>query len=103
MDISEISETDRELILKFANAMRDLDVLTILAKPGRPVSESEKQKISKKFDKDADRPIQESFLALTELEQSSNSDLRNLAKHAIEKQIPAVAELRRIGKRLKQE
>jgi hypothetical protein len=43
MDVSEISETDRELILKFANAMRDLDVLTILAKPGRSVSESEKQ------------------------------------------------------------
>ena len=83
--------------------MRDLDVLTILAKPGRQASESEKQTISQKFDKDADRPITESFLALTELEQSSNSHLRNLAKNAIEKQTSAVAELRRIGKRLKQE
>jgi hypothetical protein len=45
MDISEISETDRELILKYANAMRDLDVIMILAKPGRPVSEGEKQEI----------------------------------------------------------
>jgi hypothetical protein len=103
MDPTTLPQADRDLIVAFTNAMRDIDTFAFLAKPRGPVGSSRKKRIWKKFTQQADKPIADSFRALDQLRQSSDFEIRELAEDAINKDDWASEELRRIGRRIKQD
>jgi len=102
IDINQLSKTDRDLILAYANAMRDIDTFALLAKPMTRVGSSMKKKIWKRFTKQADKPITESLRVLEQLTNYSNTELRQSAKKCIGNDSGAMKELRQLGNLIKQ-
>ena len=93
LDLEKLEQSDRTLVLDFTNAMRDLDTTTRLCSRTDSV-----QSINRRLDPH----ITKSFLALTGLEQSANSALRELAERAVRKDGGAIKELRKLGNLIKQ-
>ena|SRR5258708_5581974 len=102
IDPSKISEPERSLVVEFANQMRDLDTIALLAKPTTRLSKSAKHKLWDRVQKQIDKPMTESFQALVQLQKSANSELREIAVKAINKDSAAIEELRRLANRIKQ-
>jgi hypothetical protein len=103
IDTNTLSQADRSLVVVYTNSMRDIDTAAFLAKPTVRVGSSAKKKIWTRFKQQTDQPITDSYRALEQLAQSENPDLRELAVKAINRDTGASAELRRIGRRLKQD
>jgi hypothetical protein len=103
IETSTLSAIDRESVLEFANAMRDLDTITLLAKPTTHLSKSAKRKLWDSVKKKMEKPATDSFQALKQLRNSPNPELRQLAAQSVDKNSGAMDELRRLGKRIKQD
>jgi hypothetical protein len=103
IDTNTLSQADRDLIVAYTNSMRDIDTAAFLAKPTVRVGSSRKKKIWTRFKQQTVKPIADSFRALDQLRQSPDSVIRELAERAINKNDGASEELRRIGRRLKQD
>jgi len=102
MDPNTISATDRDLVVQFANHMRDIDTEVFIAKPTTQVSKSSKRKIWKRFCLNTENVVAESFQVLKQLTNSPNGELRKLAKQCIGKDSGAMKELRQLGNLIKQ-
>jgi len=103
IDAEELIPSDRGLILQFTNCMRDLDTITVLAKPTIYLSKSAKRKLWKSVEKSSAKPIEDSLRVLKQLTDSAHPELRRLAEQCIDKDSGAMEELRRLGRRIKQD
>src|SRR6266403_1306638 len=102
MDPNTISAIDRDLVVQFANHMRDIDTAVFLAKPTTQVNKSSKRKIWKRFCLNTEKAVTESFRVLEQLTNSSNTELRQSAKKCIGNDSGAMKELRQLGNLIKQ-
>ncbi len=103
IDAEKLMPSDRVLIVQFTNCMRDLDTIAVLAKPTTRLSESAKRKLWNSVEKNSAKPIEDSLRVLKQLINSAHPELRRLAEQCIDKDSGAIGELRRLGRRLKQD
>lgn len=103
IDPNIFSQADRDLVVEFTNIFRDLDTAVRLAKQTTAVSRNTKHKLSKKFEAATDPLVHKSLRVLKQLEQSMNPELQQLAEQSISKNGGAIEELRRLGRRIKQD
>jgi hypothetical protein len=103
IDVEKLFASDRDLTVQFSNCMRDLDTVAILAKPTTYLSKAAKRKLWKSVEKNSAKPIEDSLRVLKQLTNSAHPELRKLAEKCRNKDSGAMEELRRLGRRIKQD
>jgi hypothetical protein len=103
IDLEKLTATDRDLIVQFTNCLRDLDTIRLIAKPMTPISGTKKRKLWESVERDSAKPIADSIQALRQLSQSTDPDVRQLAEQCLDIDDLAMKQLRRIGRRIKQD
>jgi len=103
IDVEKLLPSDRDLVIQFTNCMRDLDTIAALAKPRTYLSKSAKRKLWKSVEKSSAKPIEDSLRVLKQLTNSTHPELCKLAEKCMDKDRGAMEELRRLGRRIKQD
>ena len=102
-DVEKLTLSDRDLVVQFTNCLRDLDTIRLLAKPMTWVSKSKQRKLWKSVKTDSAKPIADSVQALRKLTLSTHPELKQLAEQCLDRDDFAMKQLRRIGRRIKQD
>ena len=101
--MQELSAADRDLVIQFANRMRDLNLIRLIHKPIIQVSRNKFHKSWTRIKTESIPVIADTIRILRELRNSTNPELQTLAERSISRDQAAHDSLRRLGVRIKQD